>query len=323
MSGKPIVLDVRGLCVRGPQGQSILDQVEMTLRAGEVTALVGETGSGKTTVLNSVLGLLPPGLEVSAGEVWIEENGRVDLLSLSEHEMRHYLGLQIGYVPQDVRSGLNPLMTARASVLESARRAAGKTRERANAALRKAGLADEFVRHEADRRPGKLSGGQCQRVLIAQAIVNQPRLLLLDEPMASLDPPTRREVQATIRRLAGDDCAICLVTHDLSSLAGLADTIGVMYLGRVVEIGPAEQVLRHPRHPYTRGLLACIPRLDERAPLVPIPGDPPARAGLVSGCQYHPRCEFREARCLSEEARLREIGIERKAACHVVHFEQP
>ena len=323
MSGKPIVLDVRGLCVRGPQGQSILDQVEMTLRAGEVTALVGETGSGKTTVLNSVLGLLPPGLEVSAGEVWIEENGRVDLLSLSEHEMRHYLGLQIGYVPQDVRSGLNPLMTARASVLESARRAAGAAKERAIAAMRKAGLAEEFVRHDADRRPGKLSGGQCQRVLIAQAIVNQPRLLLLDEPTASLDPPTRREVQATVRRLAGDDCAICLVTHDLSSLTGLADTVGVMYLGQVVESGPAEQVLRHPRHPYTRGLLACVPRLDERARLVPIPGEPPAGAGLVSGCQYHPRCDLCEARCRSEEPRLREIGFDRKAACHVVGTNQP
>jgi oligopeptide/dipeptide ABC transporter ATP-binding protein len=321
MSGNPIVLDIRGLCVRGPLGQSILDQVEITLRAGEVTALVGETGSGKTTVLNSVLGLLPPDLEVSAGEVRIEDGGRVDLLSLSEREMRHYLGLQIGYVPQDVRSGLNPLMTARASVLESARRAPGTTRERAIAAMRKAGLADEFVRHDADRRPGKLSGGQCQRVLIAQAIVNQPRLLLLDEPTASLDPPTRREVRATIRRLAGDDCAICLVTHDLSSLAGLADAIGVMYLGRVVEIGPADQVLRHPRHPYTRGLLACIPRLDERAPLVPIPGEPPAGAGEVSSCQYHPRCEFCEARCRSEEPRLREIGFDRKAACHVVSFE--
>jgi peptide/nickel transport system ATP-binding protein len=237
---KPIVLEVRGLCVRGPRGQSILDEVEITLRAGEVTALVGETGSGKTTVLNSVLGLLPPGLEVSKGEVWIEAGGRVDLLSLSERELRHFLGLQIGYVPQDVRSGLNPLMTARAAVLETARRAAGAVKERANAAMRKAGLAEDFVRRDADRRPGKLSGGQCQRILFAQAIVNQPHVLLLDEPTASLDPPTRREVQATIRRMAGDDCAVCLVTHDLSSLGGLADTIGVMYLGRVIESGPAE-----------------------------------------------------------------------------------
>jgi oligopeptide/dipeptide ABC transporter ATP-binding protein len=315
---KPIVLEVRGLCVRGPRGQSILDDVEITLRAGEVTALVGETGSGKTTVLNSVLGLLPPGLEVSKGEVWIEAGGRVDLLSLSEREMRHFLGLQIGYVPQDVRSGLNPLMTARAAVLETARRATGAVKERANAAMRKAGLAEDFVRRDADRRPGKLSGGQCQRVLFAQAIVNQPHVLLLDEPTASLDPPTRREVQATVRRMAGDDCAICLVTHDLSSLAGLADTIGVMYLGRVIESGPAGQVLQHPRHPYTRALLACVPRIDERARLEPIPGEPAAGADDVSGCRYHPRCEFCEDRCRFEEPKLREVGFARKAACHVV-----
>jgi oligopeptide/dipeptide ABC transporter ATP-binding protein len=320
---KPIVLDVRGLCVRGPRGQSILDDVEMTLRAGEVTALVGETGSGKTTVLNSVLGLLPPGLGVSAGEVWLDEWGRVDLLSLSEREMRRFLGMQIGYVPQDVRSGLNPLMTALATVLESTRSKGRPAKGRAEAAMRKAGLADDFVRNDADRRPGKLSGGQCQRVLFAQAIVNHPRILLLDEPTASLDPPTRRDVQATIRRLAADDCAICLVTHDLSSLVGLADTVGVMYLGKIVESGPAEEVLRHPRHPYTRGLLACVPRLDERRRLVPIPGEPPASADEVSGCRYHPRCEFCEARCRSEEPRLREIGFARKAACHVVEIDQP
>jgi oligopeptide/dipeptide ABC transporter ATP-binding protein len=320
---KPVVLEIRGLCVGGPHGRSILDDVEMTLRAGEVTALVGETGSGKTTVLNSVLGLLPTGLEVNAGEIWFESGLRIDLLSLSEPEMRRFLGVQIGYVPQDVRSGLNPLMTARATVIESTRSTGQPARERADAAMRKAGLANDFVRDDADRRPGQLSGGQCQRVLFAQAIVNHPRVLLLDEPTASLDPPTRREVQATIRRLAADDCAICLVTHDLSSLVGLADTVGVMYLGKVVESGPADEVLRHPRHPYTRGLLACVPRLDERRRLVPIPGEPPNTADEVTGCRYHPRCEFCEARCRSEEPMLREIGFTRKAACHVVDIDQP
>jgi oligopeptide/dipeptide ABC transporter ATP-binding protein len=320
MSG-PTVLDIRGLCVGGPLGQTILDNVDITLCAGEVTALVGETGSGKTTVLNSVLGLLPPGLVVSAGEVWIEGDNRVDLLALSERAMRSYLGIQIGYVPQDVRSGLNPLMTARASVHEAARRAPGPARARVNAALLRAGLPEDFVVHHADRRPGKLSGGQCQRVLIAQAIVNQPRLLLLDEPTASLDPPARREVQATIRRLVDDHCAVCLVTHDVAALAGLADVIGVMYLGQIVETGPAEEVLRHPQHPYTRGLLGCVPRIEKRAPLVPISGEPPSSAELISGCRYHPRCELREARCLVEEPRLRKVRVARKAACHVVKSE--
>jgi oligopeptide/dipeptide ABC transporter ATP-binding protein len=165
-------------------------------------------------------------------------------------------------------------------------------------------LSEEFVRGDADRRPGKLSGGQCQRVLIAQAIANEPRVLLLDEPTASLDPPTKREVQATIRGLVGERCAVCLVTHDVAGLAALADTVGVMYLGRIVEIGPAEAVLNRPLHPYTRGLIDCVPRLDRRAPLVPIPGEPPSSAAEVAGCKFHPRCHLCEARC--------------RTACHVV-----
>ena len=319
----PVALEVRGLCVRGPQDQAILDGLDLTLRAGEVTALVGETGSGKTTVLNSILGLLPSGLYVSAGEVRIEDGGSIDLLSLSVRERRRYLSLQIGYVPQDVRSGLNPHMTARATVMEAARRAAGPARERVDAALLRAGLATDFVSRDADRRPGQLSGGQCQRVLIAQAIVNDPRVLLLDEPTASLDPEAKRDVQATLRSLAGGRCAVCLVTHDLAALAGLADRIGVMYLGRIVETGPAEVVLRQPLHPYTRGLLACLPRLDERARLLPIPGESPSNAAEAAGCKFHPRCELCEPRCRSEEPRLREMGPDRKVSCHVVSPVEP
>src|SRR5262249_5832584 len=144
MSG-PVALDVRGLGVRGPLGRTILDEVSFSLRAGEVTAIVGETGSGKTTALNSVLGLLPPGLRAVSGEVRMGEGEGVDLLSLDDRELRRYLGLQIGYVPQDVRSGLNPLMTARATVLEAARRGPRSARDRADAALRRAGLSEEFV----------------------------------------------------------------------------------------------------------------------------------------------------------------------------------
>ncbi len=315
---KTVVLEVRGLCVRGARGPGILDDVNVTLRAGEIMAVVGETGSGKTTLLNSVLGLLPAGLAASAGEVRIEDERSIDLLTLSERRLRRYLGLQIGYVPQDVRSGLNPLMTARASVREAAQRGNGPAKVRADAAMVRAGLTEDFIRREADRRPGKLSGGQCQRVLIAQAIVNQPRVLLLDEPTASLDPPTRREVQATVRRLADDHCAVCLVTHDVTALPGLADTIGVMYLGRIVEMGPAEEVLRHPRHPYTIGLLGCVPRLEERTRLLPIPGEPPPSAAEVLGCKFHPRCEWCEPRCRSDEPRLRTISLAREVACHVV-----
>lgn len=313
-----VVLRAAGLRVVGPDGQPILDNVDLAFRAGEVTAIVGETGSGKTTLLNSILGLLPPGLTVTAGRLEIGTDAVTDLLTLTERERRGYLGRAIGYVPQDVRSGLNPLMTARACVLEAARRVPGPARERADAALNRAGLSGEFIRSAADRRPRRLSGGECQRVLIAQAIVNNPRVLLLDEPTAALDPLARREVRATIRGLAGDDCAVCLVTHDVSALSGLADVIGVMYLGRIVEMGPADEVLSRPLHPYTCGLLACVPRPDVRTALVPIPGEQPSDSAAVIGCKFHPRCDRCEIRCRTIEPVLREIHPNRRVACHVV-----
>jgi oligopeptide/dipeptide ABC transporter ATP-binding protein len=286
-----------------------------------VTALVGETGCGKTTILNSILGLLPRGLHVTAGEVRLDGDESADLLALSERSLRDYLGLQIGYVPQDVRSGLNPLMTARATVLEAARRRTGNAQEPIATALARAGLSEEFIRSDAGRRPGKLSGGQCQRVLIAQAIVNEPRVLLLDEPTASLDPPTRRDVQTTLRQLAGDHRAVCIVTHDVAALAGLADSISVMYLGRIVETGPAQEVLRHPIHPYTRGLLACVPRLDRRVGAAPMRGELSVSSMDTPGCRFHPRCEWCEERCRSEEPQLRETEHGREVACHVVNTE--
>ncbi len=316
---RSVVLRVTGLSVVGPGRQSILDDVSLTLKAGEVTAVVGETGSGKTTLLNSILGLLPPGLAVTAGKLEMEgTTGATDLLTLSSRERRRYLGREFGYVPQDVRSGLNPLMTARACVLEAARRGLGPARERSDAAMRRSGLSEEFVRLAAALRPGRLSGGECQRVLIAQAIVNNPRVLLLDEPTASLDPLAKYKVRATVRSLADDSRAVCLVTHDISALPGLADAIGVMYLGRMIEIGPADVMLTEPLHPYTRALLGCIPRLDTRANLVPIPGEPPPNPAAVPGCKFHPRCGRCEARCRSIQPTLQKISPTRRVACHVV-----
>jgi oligopeptide/dipeptide ABC transporter ATP-binding protein len=212
-------------------------------------------------------------------------------------------------------------MTARATVLEAAGRIPNDVPRRAEEAMARAGLSPEFVRNDADRRPGRLSGGQCQRVLIAQAIVNRPRVLLLDEPTASLDPATRLEVQATIRRLSDERCAVCLVTHDLAGLRGLADRVGVLYHGRVVEIGDAGEILDRPLHPYTRGLLACLPRLDRRTPLLPIPGEAPTTGAEIPGCTFHPRCDLREGRCQEDEPALRQIGLSRKVACHVVGID--
>lgn len=300
-------------------GCEVLAGINLSFRKGEILALFGETGCGKSTLINSVLGLLPEPLYVTSGRLMVTDGGNVDLLQLDERERRGYLGLKIGYVPQDVRAGLNPLMTARQTVDEGARRKGGDYRERTNVAFLNAGLPDEFVRHHANRRPGRLSGGQCQRVLIAQAIVSHPSILLLDEPTASLDPTTRTQVLKTLRSLADDGCAVCLVSHDLVAVAGIADVVAVMYLGRIVEVGTVAEVLNDPRHPYTRALLACIPRLDRKHTLQPIPGVVPATAREVVGCKFHPRCPLRETQCGRNEPPLHELQTGHQVACHVIN----
>lgn len=308
----------------GARGYEVISQVNLSLRAGKVLGLVGETGCGKTTLINSILGLLPASLSVASGRILIDpEEQPVDLLQLNNRQRAAYLGLRIGYVPQDVRSGLNPLMSARQTVREGAKRKRDRKHQRSaitqrtDDALRRAGLSDDFLRSDADRRPGRLSGGQCQRVLIAQAIVNEPSVLLLDEPTASLDPTSRHQVLETIRRLADDGAAVCLVTHDLAAIASMVDSVAVMYLGRLVEIGSADQVLRHSRHPYTRGLLGCVPRLDEKRTLQPINGEAPVSGNGLTGCRFYPRCPLRQIQCEVDEPQLSKAQLEHQVACHV------
>lgn len=315
MSSLP-VLAIENLSVLGPGRRDILCSVSLDLPGASVTAVVGETGSAKSTLINSILGLLPVGLHPVEGTITIADGESVDLLSLDANQRRKYLGVQIGYVPQDVRSGLNPLMSVRATVREAARRIAADSGPRVDEALRRAGLSEEFLRRDSHRRPTKLSGGQCQRVLIAQAIVNHPRVLLLDEPTASLDPLARNAVLETVRRLTDDGCAVCLVTHDIAAAASVADYVAVMYLGSIVESGSAADVLGRPQHPYTRALVACVPRLDRRDQLVPIPGSPTDNE--VTGCKFHPRCPLRQLDCDSQVPLLRVVDPDRKVACHVI-----
>jgi oligopeptide/dipeptide ABC transporter ATP-binding protein len=317
------MIEVRNLRVIARSGRVVLDGLSIDFPLGGVTAIVGESGSGKSTLLNCILGLLPEGLEVSGGEVIFNDprgGGPVDLLLQSDRDRRAVLGRKIGYVPQDGRSGLDPLMRVRDSVLEAVQLGADfeETPEvRTDAALLRAGLSREFLENDAARRPSRLSGGQCQRIQIAQAIVNQPPVILMDEPIASLDPLARLDVLATVKQLSTDRTTIVLVTHDLRAAAAAADRIAVMYLGRVIETGPAA-VLWAAKHPYTKGLIACLPRIAVRLSVRPIPGEAPDDLTGIPGCKFHPRCEECIDLCRLNEPQLRDVGDRRKAACHVV-----
>jgi len=311
------LLRIYGLAKRYrlPGGRELraLDGVDLELERGELLALVGESGSGKSTLLNVVAGL------ESASDGSVEVDGR-SLAHLTARQLRA-LRRDVQMVFQDPYESLDPRQTIGDVVgepLDVHRLApdAADRRHRIAAALREVGLdPPEAV---VDRRPAELSGGQRQRVAIASALVLAPRLLLADEPVSMLDVSIRAEVLNLLGRLRREHgIAVLMVTHDLATAAAVADRIAVMYLGRVVESGPAKAVLLRPSHPYTRALRDASPVADprRRGHRAVLKGETPDASALSAGCRFHPRCPRAAARCEANEPDLVEIASGRQVAC--------
>ena len=319
-SPSDLLLRIGELTVATTGGREILRQLKFNLPRGKVVVVVGESGSGKSTLINCILNLLPEGLEVTAGTVLYDCKKVTYLLQLSDGERRLLAQQAFGYVPQDARSALDPLAKAYDIVSEAAALAPSLTpgqNDRVQSAYFAAGLPEDFLRNDAIRRRGQLSGGQCQRVAIAQAIVNEPDLLLMDEPTSSLDPLGRKGLLSTIKALTVNGRTVLLVTHDIGSIADVADWVAVMYLGKVVESGPALQILNTPKHPYTKALLRCVPRVDVRFPIAVIRGQVANNAASIPGCKFHPRCSECLDPCRTEEPETRAIADSVEVACHV------
>lgn len=297
-----------------------VDGVSFDVARGEVLAIVGESGSGKSVTAMSILGLQPT-LEVAEGEIlW---KGR-DLLTVSEGERRDVRGKEIAMIFQDPLTALNPVHTVGRQVAEMARIHEGLNRkqatERAVEMLDLVGIPQ--ARARADMYPHEFSGGMRQRVMIAMAITCKPDLLIADEPTTALDVTVQAQVLEVIVDIKDEiDSAIILITHDLGVVAGLADRVMVMYAGRSVEAGTTSEIFYEPRHPYTLGLLASLPRLDDAGdePLVPIVGTPPSLIRKPTGCSFHPRCRFARVpgNCQTDDPALRLVaGDAHMAACH-------
>lgn len=253
-----------------------VNDVSLTLRPGECVALVGESGCGKTVLASALLGFLPGNAQTSGSA----RLGDVDLLAASDHELATTVrGRRIGLVPQSPASHLTPVRTARAQLEEAARVLGGD----AEKAAERAGLLPEHL----DRYPHELSGGMAQRVANALALVGDPSLLIADEPTTGLDRDLVDGLLDEFRRLVDDGHAVLLITHDLAAAHRVADRIAVMYAGRIVEVGPAHEVLDSSKHPYARGLANALPERD----FLPIPGQPPLLTDLPAGCAFAPRCE--------------------------------
>ncbi len=306
------VLAIEGLTAsvtnrRGRAG--IVNGVDLTVRRGETVAVVGETGSGKTMTMLAGAGMTPPGVQVS-GTVRLlgEELGRMPVKELSRFRGRH-----VGFVFQDPLAALDPLMPVGRQIGEGYRLIHGKSRaearERAVELLTQVGIPEPAER--IDSYPHQFSGGMRQRVMIATALACRPDLLIADEPTTALDVTTQAQVIALIKRLQQElDTAIVWITHDLGVVAAIADTVAVMYGGRIVEHGPVHALFDSPAHPYTRALMAARPRPGtERGRLTAIAGSPPDPFTLPAGCAFHPRCPLRaDPRCETEVPPLRKVG---------------
>ncbi|MEV4620154.1 ABC transporter ATP-binding protein [Asanoa sp. NPDC049573] len=311
------LLRIDGLSVEFPGGVRAAREVTLDVRAGETLAVVGESGSGKSVTALAVLGLLPETAKVTAGR--IEFDG-VDLLRCRPRRLNELRGGAIAMVYQDPLTALNPVLTVGRQIEEALRRHLGLGRRAA--AGRAAELLDLVGIPQPGQRlkdyPHQFSGGMRQRVVIAMAISCDPRLIIADEPTTALDVTMQAQILHLLRRLRDDlGTSLMLISHDVGVVAGLADRVAVMYAGRVVERGSAAEVIGAPNHPYGRGLLASVPRIDAaaRTGFAAIPGTPPDPAALPAGCAFAPRCGHVVDRCRAEDPPLLDAAGGRQVAC--------
>ncbi len=292
--------------------------ISFDVRRGDVLAIVGESGSGKSVSSLALMGLLPSSATIGGQALW---KGR-DLLSLRDRDMRSLRGREIAMIFQDPLSALNPVHRVGRQVGEVLRIHEGLS---GRAARRRAvELLDLVGIPQPERRvnnyPHEFSGGMRQRVMIAMAIACKPDLVIADEPTTALDVTVQAQVLEVLTSIKDEiDSAIILITHDLGVVAGMADSVLVMYAGRQVERGTTDQVFYETAHPYTEGLLASLPRMDSdgAVELVPIPGSPPSLQRIPTGCAFNPRCRYVQDECRSDIPELRWISsAHHQAACH-------
>jgi oligopeptide/dipeptide ABC transporter ATP-binding protein len=321
MVGDPL-LRVKGLkCYFYVDGRVVraVDGVSFEVREGETLGLVGESGCGKTVTALSILRLVPsPPGRITQGVV---QFGEEDLLKVSNKRMREIRGKEISMIFQEPRISLNPVFTIGNQIMEAV--LAHKEVDRATAKemaiemLRKVGMPDPIERMRD--YPHQLSGGMCQRAMIAMALVLCPKILIADEPTTALDVTIQAQILTLLKRLQDElRMATILITHDLGIVAELADIVAVMYAGRIVEYGSVIEIFEDPRHPYTRGLLDSIPKLGQkRKRLATIKGTIPDPADLPRGCSFHPRCPSAFRPCFEEFPNLVEVSEGHMVACYL------
>ena len=303
-----------------PSALTAVNDVSFEVDAGETLAIVGESGSGKSITALSIMRLVPePPGKITAGEVMFDG---VNLLELSEDEMRKVRGNRIAMIFQEPLTSLNPSLTIGLQIAEPInlhkKLPWPKAFDKAKELLDRVRMPD--ARSRLSTHPHQFSGGMRQRIMIAMALACQPKLIIADEPTTALDVTVQAQVLELLKELTRETgAALILITHDLGVVARYADRVCVMYGGKVIETAAARELYEKPLHPYTRGLMASIPRLDQPAGkrLVPIRGQPPNLAQLPPGCSFNPRCAEAIERCRCDVPSLMPASEHHLHACWV------
>jgi len=313
------VLEVHQLRVyyhtrRGPV--KAVDGVSFSLSEHERFGLVGESGSGKSTIALALMRLIRPPGRIEGGEILLQGT---NIMQLSDEQMRRLRLATIALVAQGAMNSLNPVLRVREQIADAMLEHGVKLpkaamAERIAQLLEQVGLRPEV----GEMYPHELSGGMKQRVCIAIAISLRPRVIIADEPTSALDVVVQKQVMETLRDIQEElGAAVILVGHDMGLMAQFVSELGVMYAGRLVEVGPVRAIFREPLHPYTQLLIRSLPSLAGKGEFVGIPGLPPSLLALPGGCPFHPRCPLAGPRCAAEVPELREVRSERRVACHL------
>lgn len=313
------LLEVKNLRVEIPTRRGTLlaiDDVSFSIEPGEVLGVVGESGAGKSLTGAAIIGLLEPPGRVAAGEIWLE-GVRID--NLPYEQMRRIRGKKIGAIFQDPLTSLNPLYTISKQLTETIKvhtdMTPAEARTRAIELLTEVGI--PAAEKRIDSYPHEFSGGMRQRVVIALALCANPTLIVADEPTTALDVSIQAQIIALIKRLCEEHkTAVMLITHDMGVIAETADRVAVMYAGRIVEIGRVRDVIKHPKHPYTEGLMGSIPVLGHDVErLQQIDGSMPRLTEIPQGCAFNLRCPHAHDRCFKDRPDLMATDESSIAAC--------
>ncbi len=314
----PPLLEIKNLqldFVNSEGSVRAVDGVSLTLATGETICLVGESGCGKSVTAQSIARLVPtPPAHYAAGEIWL--NGR-DVLKMSAEELRGIRGGVVSYVFQEPSASLNPVFRIGAQIKESLKLHRSQNANDAEVIrlLKLVGIPAPESRLK--NYPFEMSGGMQQRVMIAMALASEPKLLVADEPTTALDVTIQAQILDLLRDLKQRlGMAILLITHNLGIVGDLADRVAVMYAGQIVELTPARELLRRPLHPYTRALLASVPKLSGGAArLTTIPGNVPRIGNFPPGCRFEPRCPIARTECKTTRPELIEVEPQRWVRC--------